>query len=734
MTFDKLGTTNPPHHRLLIRVIIGALAGLFVGIFFGPPAKVLQPIGHIYVMLLQSVIYPYLISALISNLGKAPPSLSFKIFKIGGLVYLGLIVAVYSVTIILGLGVPLPFMTIAHPGNLASHAFSYDSLLVLLIPANVIASLADNAIPAVIIFSILFGLTLQHIEKKETLLNTLDTIKAVSLKFWGWVVRLAPIGVFALLGNIAGTVEVYHLVQLAEFLIVFFGLALVIVFWILPGLTSTFTGLSYREIFRELKSPIILSLATTLTIVSLPMIQASAKKLIRKRIENPGKESDELIDTTAVVSFPFAQLGGVLLYCYIIFCLFYFNHPVTTTQKFLLPIINFFSSIGTTNSLIDSVEFMAKWLHLPEVTTSLFVSMLPIVIYGKIFISVMAYTFMTYLVGFNYHRLLTFSWLKFVWYFVVPLLLVIAATIAIRYWTPRPGAEVSKRLDTFEISPALKQGVKTIILKPGQPAPTVERKIDSIYAIQKTGILRVGFNANNKPFVFYNDKHELVGFDVAMMYALARDLNVDIVFIPFKWYNLVNDIQANKFDIAISGIYVTDQRLQEVYFTKPYMKSPIAFAAPKSSIRDYLDANTIATMKNLTIASLHDPVMVPLLKQNFPNAKILQSQRFDKTTANQLNSGEANFAAWTQIQLNIWALKHPNIATIVPTHLAAPLLMAYMINTNSESFLSFLNYWLTLKQDDGIFNDAYHHWILVEPDIKLQKRWNILNNLIGVQY
>jgi len=39
-------------------VLAGALAGLFVGIFFGDDAKVLQPVGDIYAKLLEVAVYP----------------------------------------------------------------------------------------------------------------------------------------------------------------------------------------------------------------------------------------------------------------------------------------------------------------------------------------------------------------------------------------------------------------------------------------------------------------------------------------------------------------------------------------------------------------------------------------------------------------------------------------------------------------------------------------------------
>jgi len=60
---------------------------------------------------------------------------------------------------------------------------------------------------------------------------------------------------------------------------------------------------------------------------------------------------------------------------------------------------------------------------------------------------------------------------------------------------------------------------------------TVER-------IQASGVLRVGYNAAAIPFSYFNDAGELVGYDVAFAYDLARSLNVGPTFIPFAWPDL----------------------------------------------------------------------------------------------------------------------------------------------------------------------------------------------------
>src|SRR5262249_18041070 len=75
----------------------------------------------------------------------------------------------------------------------------------------------------------------------------------------------------------------------------------------------------------------------------------------------------------------------------------------------------------------------------------------------------------------------------------------------------------------------------------------------TIARIQRTGVLRVGYNPSIVPFCYWNDAGQLVGYDVAEAYDLARSLNVRLVFGPFEWKSLAEDLIAERFDIAMAG-------------------------------------------------------------------------------------------------------------------------------------------------------------------------------------
>jgi ABC-type amino acid transport substrate-binding protein len=126
----------------------------------------------------------------------------------------------------------------------------------------------------------------------------------------------------------------------------------------------------------------------------------------------------------------------------------------------------------------------------------------------------------------------------------------------------------------FALDPALTSGIPVAFgtLESAEPLA----KDSSVLArIQRAGELRVGFNEGIIPFSYRNSAGQLVGYDIAFAYQLARDLNVRLRLIPFEWTHLSQNLTEGRFDIAMAGIYVTEDRLLAFEVSTPYFQSPL---------------------------------------------------------------------------------------------------------------------------------------------------------------
>ncbi|MDB4946297.1 MAG: Amino acid transporter binding protein and permease protein [Labilithrix sp.] len=91
--------------------------------------------------------------------------------------------------------------------------------------------------------------------------------------------------------------------------------------------------------------------------------------------------------------------------------------------------------------------------------------------------------------------------------------------------------------------------------------------------IRAAGVLRWGADVQGgEPYVYDDPKQpgHLVGFEVELAAALARELGVRAELVQNDWANLVPSLERGTFDVVLNGLEVTEARAGRVLFTRPY--------------------------------------------------------------------------------------------------------------------------------------------------------------------
>lgn len=709
-------------------VLMGGAAGILAGIMFGESCAILSPIGFAYVGLLQAAVYPYLICSLLHGLGSLEPHKAWRLFKSGWVFY----VAAWAVTFacLAALAQAIPPIQPAVIGDTPAQPHSISKLLGLLIPSDLFTALSQNYVPAVVVFCIFYGVALQTIKDKAPLLSMLETIRLASLKFWNWIVRLAPIGVFALFAVTAGTTSVGDLVNMSLYLFLFLVGTAVLAFWVLPALISALAPVAHREVIVELRSALAIAAVTTLSVAALPFVVEATRKLAdRCGIEDP--ERDEIIRTNLSVAYPLGQIGNFFVYLFLLFAAYYYKVPLEGRDQALLPVMTLLSGFGSPTSAVNAVDFLSAWLALPGGTRELYVELQTLTRYCQVIVSVMAFAFLSVLVTLAYYGKLRLR---------VPRLIAALALPALAFaaiaWTGHAvhGYFLSSsgvRYGALTLDPAVTRGVNATVLRggaaghaaaPGQSGTTIER-------IQESGALRVGYNADAVPFSYFNDAGQLVGYDVAFAYDLARALNVRVVFIPFEFPELERDLEAGRFDIAMAGIYASTQRLSALSASMSYYQSPVALFMPADRAQRFRTREGILAMRGLRLAMSVDPVLHPLWQRLFPNAEIVMVP--DYRTLPDFTKVDA--AIWTLEQAAALARSHSGITAVVPQDLSNPFLLSYLMPRGSEVMMHFVNYWQELRRADGMRAREVDYWILGRPRAVPAPRWSVVRNVLHWQ-
>ena len=194
---------------LSVQIFIALAAGLAAGLFFGELMRVVEPVGDIFIGLLQMAVWPYIVVSLIGGLG----GLSLQQAKNLGLSGVSFLLLFWLIALIavLALVATFPSWTSAafFSTSLSEVAGEFD-FVGIYIPSNPFSSLANSVLPAVVLFSVAMGFALIPLEqeKKQPLLSLFNTLTEMFMAIASFVVRLAPLGVFALVGVAAGTMRV----------------------------------------------------------------------------------------------------------------------------------------------------------------------------------------------------------------------------------------------------------------------------------------------------------------------------------------------------------------------------------------------------------------------------------------------------------------------------------------------------------------------------------------------
>ena len=96
--------------------------------------------------------------------------------------------------------------------------------------------------------------------------------------------------------------------------------------------------------------------------------------------------------------------------------------------------------------------------------------------------------------------------------------------------------------------------------------------VSTAFSSDKPVLRWAGDTDNGAPYVFYDakDPRLLVGFEVDIVEALARQLGMQTQFMASEWDSLIIGFNRNLYDVVANGVAITPQRRLMAAFSKPY--------------------------------------------------------------------------------------------------------------------------------------------------------------------
>src|SRR3989338_7575609 len=144
-------------------------------------------------------------------------------------------------------------------------------------------------------------------------------------------------------------------------------------------------------------------------------------------------------------------------------------------------------------------------------------------------------------------------------------------------------------------------------------------EVGHLERIRDNGRLRVCIWPDYYGISYRNPKTgTLTGIDIEMAHALASDLGVEVAFVDSAFSRLVEDLDADRCDLAMFAVGITAERQQHLRFTQPYLASDIYAITSKSNRRmsTWADIDQPDTLVAVARGTLHEPVMREKLQRS----------------------------------------------------------------------------------------------------------------------
>ena len=705
---------------LSTNVFIGLALGVLVGIFFGEYCADLKIVGDIFIQLLQMAVLPYIVVSLIAGLGRLTFSAAASLARKCGLVLLIL----WSLCIFMVLIMPIAF-----PEWQSASFFSTSlvkegeavNFLELYVPANPFYSLAFNFVPAVVMFSIALGVALIGVEKKEGLLESFNALVAALTSITNYVIKLSPVGIFAIAASAAGTMSVEEFGSLQVYMIAYVVAWAVMSFWVMPVLVTTITPLSYKDVIWTARDAFVTAFATGNLLVIMPILAERSKELLRKCGLNEHESGS--VEVIIPVSFNFPNVGKLFSLSFILFAGWFTESAVSVTQYPTFVFSGFFSFFG---AMAAAMPFMLDLLHIPADMFQLFlISDVLINRFGTLLAAIHLWV-LALLGAVALSGRLVVQWRKLLQFAVLSVLLALLSMAGVRLFFAFALAPEYTKYKSF-IEMELRYDPVQAKVHDSLPAVSADKEKSALERISKRGSMRVGYFKDDLPFVFTNAASNLVGFDVEMMHLLARELGVMLEFVLIDRKNIAERLNEGVCDIVVSTA-ITTGKSRKVAFPFPHIDQTLAFIVKDHRRDQFKSWKTVQEIKGLRIGIPDVPYYISLIRRFLPHAEIVllsYDRLFLKDKGEELDalvySAEAGSA---------WTLVYPDYSVVVPLPDPIAVPMAYAVAQGDHDMLEFLNIWLGLKKRDGTIKNINDHWILGRGAESKEPRWSVIRNVL----
>jgi polar amino acid transport system substrate-binding protein len=229
----------------------------------------------------------------------------------------------------------------------------------------------------------------------------------------------------------------------------------------------------------------------------------------------------------------------------------------------------------------------------------------------------------------------------------------------------------------------------------------------TVEQVIKRGVLKVGMSTF-VPWAMKDKTGKLIGFEIDVATQLAKDMGVEIEFIPTKWAGIIPALLTGKFDVIIGGMSVRPDRNLKVNFSIPYDYAGQSLVANKEKAAGFTRLEDF-NRSDVVISARLGSTAADAAKRFMPKA---QKRFFDDEAQviQEVVNGRAHAAVASAPLPAFQAIRYPDTLFMPMSGTFTKEPIGFAVRKGDFDTLNYFNNWIRVTEAKGWLSDRKHYW------------------------
>ena len=226
--------------------------------------------------------------------------------------------------------------------------------------------------------------------------------------------------------------------------------------------------------------------------------------------------------------------------------------------------------------------------------------------------------------------------------------------------------------------------------------------------ILNTGVLKVGTTGDWNPMTVKDPAtNTYKGYDIDVVSELAKDMGVEIEFVPTDWKTLVNGVVAGTYHMTGSAS-ISASRMKVAGFSQSYIAVEILPFTTSDKLAKFDGWDSI-NQAGVKVAATLGTTFEKQVRNWFPNSKITAIEA-PALQHQEVLSGRSDVFVTSNIEGATLMKKFDNIKAIPVDAARAPSPIAMLLPQDDQVWINYVNNWIKIKTARGFFKSTAAKW------------------------